>query len=192
MPRRYSGQSTFSLSMISAGKKRNRNSAQCGAATACRLERRSRHGRLSWSFCLVRTDNDRHAGGQGLLRQSLGLGHSERLDAGSGLYFVYRWKWCRRIPADVCNGSKPEKLNESKCFPLFPHQRTSTGWIGMSEKCQQQTSSHRKCNFANKPVIAPVKANFPLLLDDHLFDDTATESLLRRFLRDWTTRLHPA
>jgi hypothetical protein len=52
--------------------------------------------------------------------------------------------------------------------------------------------SHRERNFANKPVFAPVKANFPLLLDDHLFDDTTTESLSRRFLRGWTTRLHPA
>jgi phosphate acetyltransferase len=25
----------------------------------------------------------------------------------------------------VCCGSKPEKLNESKCFPLFTQQRTS-------------------------------------------------------------------
>jgi hypothetical protein len=36
--------------------------------------------------------------------------------------------------------------------------------------------SHPDCNFANKPVIAPVKANFSLLLGDHLFDDTTTNS----------------
>jgi len=55
-----------------------------------------------------------------------------------------------------------------------------------------RVSSHRKCNFANKSVVAPVKANVPLLLDDHLLDQNTTESLSRRFLRGWTTRLHPA
>jgi catechol 2,3-dioxygenase-like lactoylglutathione lyase family enzyme len=52
--------------------------------------------------------------------------------------------------------------------------------------------SHLKCNFANKSIFPPVKANLPFLLDDHLFDDTAADSLSRRFLRGWTIRLHPA
>src|SRR5260370_23889874 len=82
----------LSLSMMRP--KKEAKSAQCGAATACRLERRSRHGRLSRSFYLVRADNDIQAGCQGLLRQSLGLGHSGRFDAGSGLHFVYR---CRSL-----------------------------------------------------------------------------------------------
>jgi hypothetical protein len=41
--------------------------------------------------------------------------------------------------AKVRFGSKPEKLNESKCFPLFTQQRTSARYFGMSEKCQQET-----------------------------------------------------
>ena len=88
-------------------------------------------------------------------------------------------------------------------FPRNPPKRCSR-LVGQNGKAVRQPRlnsryrlrfiliSHRQCNFANKPVFAPVKANFPLLLDDHLFDDTATESLSRRFLRDWTTRLHPA
>ena len=49
--------------------------------------------------------------------------------------------------------------------------------------------SHRYFDFANKPVFAPVKANFRHFAD-HLFDDTATKSL--SFVRDWTARLRPA
>jgi hypothetical protein len=36
------------------------------------------------------------------------------------------------LSANVRNGSKPEKLNESKCFPLFTQQRTSPRYLGMS------------------------------------------------------------
>jgi hypothetical protein len=32
-------------------------------------------------------------------------------------------------------GSKPEKLNMSKCFPLFTQQRTSPRYFGMSASC---------------------------------------------------------
>jgi hypothetical protein len=39
--------------------------------------------------------------------------------------------------ADVRCGSKPEKLNESKCFPLFTQQRTSPRYFGMSVSCSQ-------------------------------------------------------
>src|SRR6266478_7956456 len=34
--------------------------------------------------------------------------------------------------ANVAFGSKPEKLNKSKCFPLFTQQRTSPRYFGMS------------------------------------------------------------
>ncbi|SRR5258706_9579020 len=40
---------------------------------------------------------------------------------------------------DVHFRSKPEKLNESKCFPLFTQQRTSPRYFGMSVSCQQET-----------------------------------------------------
>src|SRR5258707_7131452 len=36
------------------------------------------------------------------------------------------------IRLDVSAGSKPEKLNESTCFPLFTQQRTSPRYFGMS------------------------------------------------------------
>src|SRR5260221_14063899 len=38
------------------------------------------------------------------------------------------------------SGSKPEKLNESKCFPLFTQQRTSPRYFGMSLSCQKRKS----------------------------------------------------
>jgi hypothetical protein len=45
----------------------------------------------------------------------------------------------------VREGSKPEKLNESKCFPLFTQQRTSPRYFGMSVSCQERKSA--KCHF---------------------------------------------
>src|SRR6266478_7999858 len=36
-------------------------------------------------------------------------------------------------------GSKPEKLSESKCFPLFTQQRTSPRYFGMSVSCHEWT-----------------------------------------------------
>jgi hypothetical protein len=39
------------------------------------------------------------------------------------------------MAANVAYGSKPEKLNESKCFPLFTQQRTSPRYFGMSVSC---------------------------------------------------------
>jgi len=35
-------------------------------------------------------------------------------------------------------GPKPEKLNESKCFPLFTQQRTSPRYFGMSASCHNR------------------------------------------------------
>src|SRR6266404_7950274 len=46
---------------------------------------------------------------------------------------------CNARP-DHTFGSKPEKLNESKCFPLFTQQRTSPRYFGISVSCQQATS----------------------------------------------------
>src|SRR5712671_4775867 len=45
-----------------------------------------------------------------------------------------------KLAADVREGSKPEKLNESRCLPLFTQQRTSPRYFGMSVSCQQPTS----------------------------------------------------
>jgi hypothetical protein len=36
-------------------------------------------------------------------------------------------------------GSKGEMLAASRCFPLFPQQRTSLNRVGMSVRCQQET-----------------------------------------------------
>ena len=60
------------------------------------------HGSFVW-YELMTTDM---AAARDVLRQRRGLGRAGRVDAGSGLHPVYRWKWRRRIPADVCNGSK--------------------------------------------------------------------------------------
>jgi hypothetical protein len=35
--------------------------------------------------------------------------------------------------------AKGERLAASRCFPLWPQQRTSLNRVGMSEKCQKQT-----------------------------------------------------
>src|SRR6266436_10452757 len=40
--------------------------------------------------------------------------------------------------AHVAVGSKPEKLNESKCFPLFTQQRTSPRYFSMSASCHNR------------------------------------------------------
>jgi hypothetical protein len=41
-------------------------------------------------------------------------------------------------------GPKPEKLNESKCFPLFTQQRTSPRYFGMSVSCPKRTPHRSK------------------------------------------------
>ena len=42
---------------------------------------------------------------------------------------------------DVCSGSKPEKLNASKCFPLCTLRTGhSSNAIGISVSCQTQTA----------------------------------------------------
>jgi hypothetical protein len=80
--------------------------------------------------------------------------------------------------------------NREVCFaPSNRHRQPGQTY---RKGAQLQTFSHRQRNFADKPVFAPVKANFPLLLGNHLFDDAGTESRSRGFLRDWTTRLDPA
>src|SRR5258705_11308434 len=38
----------------------------------------------------------------------------------------------------VRSGSKPEILAASKCFPLYPQDRTSLNAVGMSVSCQQR------------------------------------------------------
>src|ERR1700686_3792960 len=43
---------------------------------------------------------------------------------------------------NVAYGSKPEKLNESKCFPLFTQQRTSPRYFGMSVSCPISDIDH--------------------------------------------------
>src|SRR6476646_2532993 len=40
-----------------------------------------------------------------------------------------------RCTLDLRFGSKPEKLNASKCFPLFTQQRTLPRYLGMSVSC---------------------------------------------------------
>src|SRR5258707_8596375 len=40
---------------------------------------------------------------------------------------------------NVSVGSKPEKLNESKCFPLCPRKQTSRYARGMSVSCHKRT-----------------------------------------------------
>jgi hypothetical protein len=40
---------------------------------------------------------------------------------------------------EVQVGSKAEKLNASKCFPLYPQDRTSLNAVGMSVSCQKRS-----------------------------------------------------
>src|ERR1700738_3036683 len=47
------------------------------------------------------------------------------------------------ITSDVRSGSKAEKLNASKCFPLCPQEPTSSARPAMSVECQQRTCRPR-------------------------------------------------
>src|SRR6478672_11791994 len=92
----------------------------------------------------------------------------------------------------VCCGSKTEVTALKADSVVTPATDIGRPWRHVRFVPTAQTASHRQRNFADKPFFAPVKANFPLLLGNHLFDDTGAESRSCRFLRDWTTRLHPA
>src|SRR5258707_147091 len=65
---RKSGTTTSSRQVSSPVCQTSPRSAQCGAATVLRLERRNQHGRTSWKFCLVRAYDDRHGGRRDVLR----------------------------------------------------------------------------------------------------------------------------
>src|SRR5258708_21467 len=54
---------------------------------------------------------------------------------GAGLCITAKWA------ADVGDGSKPEILTASRCFPLYPSKRTSGGRAGMSVQCQERSSA---------------------------------------------------
>src|SRR5712671_6168626 len=59
-----------------------------------------------------------------------------------------------KLAADVREGSKPEKLNASKCFPLFTQQRTSPRYFGMSVSCHKPTFAAGHCWSLNAPVAS--------------------------------------
>jgi hypothetical protein len=52
-------------------------------------------------------------------------------------------------------------------------------------------SSHPKCDFADEPLSAPVKATFPFQLSNHLFNDPSGEAHARRWLYDWPASFYP-
>src|SRR5258705_3945433 len=75
-------------------------------------------------------------------------------------------------PADVRCGSKTEKLNASKCFPLCPGKRTLRDAVGMSASCHHRKSvdfsitsssgAGRRGRSARKngPVSGPAKSSW--------------------------------
>src|SRR5258708_35974580 len=56
-----------------------------------------------------------------------------------------RYKGLRRAPLNrpLPQGSKPEKLNASKCFPLCPRERTLRNGVGLSVSCHHRKSARR-------------------------------------------------
>jgi hypothetical protein len=64
-------------------------------------------------------------------RKSVRLRHLERWSSGA----THR----DNFAANVRSGSKGEILAASRCFPLYPQNRTSLNAVGMSETCQQET-----------------------------------------------------
>ena len=77
---------------------------------------------FSWPFRLVRVDDDRHGGRQGLLRRGRGLGHAGRVDARYALYAVYR----RRGPgqrADGPAGGREENGREAELDRICRRRR---------------------------------------------------------------------
>src|SRR5260370_6358726 len=62
---------------------------------------------------------------------------------------------------NVRNGPKPEKLNASKCFPLFTQQRTSPRYFGMSVSCQKQTSTVVTATSVHSPDLNPIDRSSP-------------------------------
>src|SRR5258706_10367776 len=65
-----------------------------------------------------------------------------------GLFAAQRFKG-----AHVADGSKPEKLNESKCFPLFTQQRTLPRYFGMSVSCHHRTHVRNALRTENKQLL---------------------------------------
>jgi hypothetical protein len=79
---------------------------------------------------------------------------------------------------NVRSGSKPEKLNESKCFPLFTQQRTSPRCFGMSVSCHERTHAPQQ---TSKPHTIP--------FDHHVGSRPAVgESLCSAMQKDFETQ----
>ena len=60
----------------------------------------------------------------------------------------------------ACLGSKSEKLHASRCFPLYPQDRTSLNTVGMSVSCrflQQNLPVADSCTAASKLPIQPTR-----------------------------------
>src|SRR5579871_4682278 len=86
-------------------------------------------------------------------------------------------------------------------FPLCPQERASSARPDMSAKCNKRYDcepcidgkggSDLERHFADKSIFAPVKADFPLKLGNHSFNDTGANAISRGFLHGWTTPLCP-
>jgi hypothetical protein len=52
--------------------------------------------------------------------------------------------------------------------------------------------SHRKGDFADESLSAPIEMRVPFLLGNHLLNDPSAEAFMRRLLHQRATRLLPA
>jgi hypothetical protein len=52
-------------------------------------------------------------------------------------------------------------------------------------------SLHPKCDFADEPLSAPVKATFPFQLSNHLLNNPPAKAAARRWLYSWTAGFYP-
>jgi hypothetical protein len=48
---------------------------------------------------------------------------------------------CKNMLRLCLMGQNAKNLTASKCFPLFPHERTLPGAVGTAEKCHKQIVS---------------------------------------------------
>jgi hypothetical protein len=79
------------------------------------------------------------------------------------------------------------RRSKESCYSITSSQLEE----GFVEQRRLFTPSCLKSDFANESVCAPVKARFPLKLDNHLFNDPPAKALARRRLYCRTARLHP-
>src|SRR6516165_1177037 len=64
--------------------------------------------------------------------------------------------------------------------------------IGGIKSTDAWVLSHAKCDFADEPLCTPIKAHFPFLLTNHLFNNASAKASARRCPHRGAARFRPA